>query len=376
MKVAIVHDWFVTFAGAERVVAQILVCYPQADVFSLIDFLPAADKQFLQGKVVKTSFIQRLPGAKKYYRNFLPLMPLAIEQFDFGSYDLVISSSHAVAKGIVTSPHQLHVSYVHTPMRYIWDLQATYIPATRRGPIAFCQRLLLSRLRLWDVISARRPDKLVANSHYIARRIERFWHRQSHVVYPPVNTTHFYPLNNRQSYYVSACRLVSYKRVDLLIEAFRSMPSKQLVLVGDGPEAKALCSALPSNITWVGWQDADALLGYLQAAQAFIFAGEEDFGILPVEAQACGTPVIAYGRGGLAETVRTVPGANPTGVLFDEQSAEAVCRAVSVFESCIELFDAGTIRAHAEQFSEQHFRQQFTDFVTSAWTEFQLKRQC
>lgn len=356
MKVAIVHDWLVTYAGAERVLAQMLHCFPDADLFSVVDFLTPADREYLGGRSARTTFIQQLPMSRTRYRMYLPLMPLAIEQMDLRGYDLILSSSHAVAKGVITGPDQLHVCYVHSPMRYAWDLRHEYVGAEASGFMIWLKRLLLHRLRLWDQLSAQRPDVLLANSAYIARRISKVWRRPAAVLYPPVDVTGFTPGNVKEDYYLVACRLVPYKRVDIVIRAFAQLPDRRLIVIGDGPEASALHAMATENVEFLGWQDTAGLREGLQRARAFVFAGEEDFGILPVESQACGTPVIAFGRGGLAETVRGLEHEQPTGVLFDEQTPEAVCKAVRSFERHEARITREALVENAARFSEESFR--------------------
>lgn len=333
MKVAIVHDWLVTYAGAERVLEQIIHIWPDADLFAVVDFLPTDQRGFIQNKPVRTSFIQRFPKAKTHYRHYLPFMPIAIEQFDLSAYDVVISSSHAVAKGVLTGPDQLHICYCHTPIRYAWDLQHQYLAQSglNTGLKSILVRYLLHRIRLWDARTANGVDVFVANSHYIARRIDKVYRRQAEVVYPNVDTDYFIPATaakEQSDYYLTASRLVPYKKIDLLVQAFNAMPDKKLVVIGDGPDMEKIQALAGPNIQLVGYQPQAALLDFMQQAKAFVFAAEEDFGIVVVEAQACGVPVIAYGKGGATETV--VHG--ETGWLYPEQNSAAVQNAVQQFE--------------------------------------------
>jgi glycosyltransferase involved in cell wall biosynthesis len=297
MKIVIVHDWLVNYGGSERVLEQMLLCYPEADIFSVVDFVPSHERDFLQGKKVTTSFIQRLPGAAKHYRHYLPLMPLAIEQLDVSGYDLVISSSHAVAKGILVSPDQLHICMCYTPIRYAWDLQHQYLQEAglNRGIKGWLVRWMLHKIRLWDVRTANGVDHFIAISHYIARRIAKSYRREAQVIYPPVDTEFFVPLPDcgaKDDFYLTVSRMVPYKKIGLILEAFSHMPDKQLIVVGDGPEMSKCQAAAGPNVRLIGGQSADNLKDLLQRAKAFVFAAEEDFGITPVEAQACGTPVI------------------------------------------------------------------------------------
>ena len=301
-RVAVVHEWLDTYAGSERVVREILTLYPDADLFAVVDFLNPEDRAKLFNKQAKTSFIQRLPFAAKKFRAYLPLMPVAVEQFDMSAYDLVISSSHAVAKGILTGPDQTHICYCHTPIRYAWDLQHQYLreAGISKGLKSLVARVMLHYIRLWDVRTATGVDQFVANSSYIARRIRKIYGRDAAIIHPPVDIEAFTLVTEKEDFYVTASRMVPYKRMDLIVEAFAQMPDKRLVVLGDGPEMPKLKALAGPNVTLLGYQDDLVLRDHLQRARAFVFAAEEDFGILPVEALACGTPVIAYGRGGRA----------------------------------------------------------------------------
>jgi glycosyltransferase involved in cell wall biosynthesis len=319
-RVAVVHEWLSGYFGSERVVEQILQVYPQADLFCVADFLPPDERAFINNRPVTTSFIQRLPMARRHFRNYLALMPLAVEQFDLSAYDLVISSSHAVAKGVLTHPGQLHVSYVHTPMRYAWDLQEQYLGNGHgKGVKGALARALLHYVRMWDVRTANSVDTFVANSHFIARRIWKIYRREAAVVYPPVDVASFAIGWRRKPFYLTVGRLVPYKRVDLIVEAFSRMPDRQLVVIGDGPELSKLRSMATSNVTMLGYQSFEVIQDHMEQARAFIFAAEEDFGITPLEAQACGTPVIAFDGGGVTETV--IDG--DTGMYFTEQTDDS-----------------------------------------------------
>ncbi|MBB2929154.1 glycosyltransferase family 4 protein [Paraburkholderia silvatlantica] len=366
-RVAVVHDWLVTYAGAERVLEQILACFPDADLFSVVDFVDSKDRTFLRGKRATTSFIQRLPGARKRYRAYLPFMPLAIEQLDVSGYDVVISSSHAVAKGVLTGPDQFHISYVHSPIRYAWDLQHQYLQESSltRGPKSMLARLILHYIRNWDVRTANSVDQFVANSEFIARRIQKVYQRQAEVVYPPVDIDAFELETTKEDFYLTASRLVPYKKIDLIVEAFARMPERRLVVIGDGPDMNKVRAKATPNVEVLGYQPFAVLHDRMRRARAFVFAAEEDFGISVVEAQACGTPVIAFGKGGALETVRDT-GSRPTGLFFDEQKADAIIEAVESFESDPGRFRAEDCRANAERFSSRHFREQFFARVATA----------
>lgn len=367
MKVAVVHDWLITYAGAERVVEQILAIYPSADIFSVVDFLPDDQRSFVQGKKAHTTFIQKLPFARKKYRGYLPLMPLAVEQLDMSGYDLVVSSSHAVAKGVITGPDQLHICYCHSPIRYAWDLQHQYLreAGLETGLKSWMARWSLHKMRLWDLRTTNGVDHFVANSNYIGRRIKKVYDRSATTIYPNVAVEDFSVVDNKDDFYVTASRLVPYKKVDLIVRAFAEMPDKQLVVIGDGPQMDKVKAAATPNIQVLGYQPFDVLKDHMARARAFVFAAEEDFGIIPVEAQACGTPVIAYGRGGARETVV----AGETGVFFDEQNEASLQVAVSHFENDFSS-DPWRIRQHAERFSTAVFQKRFRSFVESRCQEF------
>jgi glycosyltransferase involved in cell wall biosynthesis len=366
MRVAFVHEWFTTFAGSEKVFEQMLAVFPQADVFVLVDFLPEENRGFLRGRKVTTSFLQKLPFAEKQHRNYLPLMPIAVEQFDLSSYDLVFSNSHAVAKGVLTGPGQLHVCYCHSPMRYAWDLQHRYLQESnlRRGLKAWLTRGVLHYLRLWDVRTANGVDCFVVNSRFIQRRVQKVYRRDSKVIYPPVNVDAFALITSKEDFYLTASRMVPYKRMDLIVEAFSRTPERKLVVIGDGPDLEKVRAKAGPNIQIMGFQPFEVLRDHMQRARGFVFAAEEDFGITPVEAQACGTPVIAFGKGGSLETV--VSGV--TGVFFSEQSVASMLEAVDRFEGM--TFDPLRVRVHAEQFSEERFRSEFKMFVEGQFEAF------
>ncbi len=369
MRTAIVHDWLPVYAGAERVLEQMIHVLPDADLFSLVEFLPDDQRAFLQGKPVTTSFLQRMPFARRRYRYYLPFAPLAIEQFDLTPYDVVVSSSYVVAKGVLTSWKQLHVSYVHSPVRYAWDLYGQYLreAGLRRGLRAGFVKLVLHYLRLFDATSAHRVDAFVANSQHVARRIWKTYRRRATVIYPPVDTEAFSVQARKDDFYLTVSRLVPYKKVDLIVQAFTQMPGKKLIVIGDGPDFKKIRAQAGPNVEMLGHQPAGVLRQHLEHARAFVFAAEEDFGIAPVEAQACGTPVLAYGAGGARETV--VEG--ETGLFFGAQTTESLKAAVEAFESGTHRFDAHRLRAHAERFSKERFRQVFAAFMEQAWARFQ-----
>lgn len=376
MRVAIVHDWLTVYAGAERVLEQMLNIWPDADLFSVVDFLQESDRHFVKGKRARTTVLQRFPKAATRYRSYLAFMPLAIEQLDLSGYDVVVSSRHAVSKGVITGPDQLHVCYVHSPIRYAWDLQHQYLVESKMntGLKGWLARAVLHYVRIWDVRTANGVDRFVANSQFIARRVTKAYRRSATVVYPPVDVDAFSLVTEKESFYLTASRLVPYKRIPLIIEAFSRMPDKTLVVIGDGPEFDKARTLATSNVRLLGYQPSDVLRDHMQRARAFVFAAEEDFGITPVEAQACGTPVIAFAKGGALETVRGLGRvASPTGVFFFEQSAEAIAGAVREFEANQSAFDPLACRRNAARFSVRRFLDEFRFLVESAWDEMRTE---
>jgi glycosyltransferase involved in cell wall biosynthesis len=369
MKVAIVHEWLSSYAGSEKVIEQILKCYPDADLFAVCDFLKAEDKVFLNGKKVNTTFIQHLPWAEKKFQSYLPLMPLAIEQLDMSAYDVIISSSHAVAKGVITGPDQIHISYVHSPIRYAWDFQHQYLRESGldKGIKGWVAKYLLHRIRIWDYRTAAGVNHFIGNSGFIARRINKVYGRSAEVIYPPVNTDKFQFSEIKEDFYLAACRMVPYKRVDLIVSAFAKMPDKKLIVIGDGSEMNKIKKLATNNVTLLGYQDDATLVDYMKRAKAYVFAAEEDFGISPVEAQASGTPVITYGKGGCLETVRPLGSQKPTGVFFFKQTSDAICNAIETFEQHNEMIHPAECREHALSFSEDRFRRELSLFVEKAW---------
>jgi glycosyltransferase involved in cell wall biosynthesis len=370
MKIAIVHEWLTTYAGSEKVLEAMLAEYPQADVFTLINFLPEKHGSVILPRVVRTSFMQKIPYVKHFYRYLLGVMPYAVEQYDLSNYDVVISNSHSVAKGVITGPDQLHISYCYTPMRYAWDLQTQYLAESGllKGVSSLLARIILHRMRIWDMRTAPGVDHFIACSGYIARRIRKIYRRDSAVIYPNVAVEDFtIGTGPREDFYLTSSRMVPYKKIHLIVEAFAQMPDRKLVVIGEGPQFKRIKALATDNVTLLGYQPFPVLKSHLQRAKAFIFAAEEDFGIAPLEAQACGTPVLAFGRGGAVETV--VDG--ETGLHFHEQSAAAIRNAVDTFEKWPRPFEPEKLRAHAERFSTEQFRRQFRDFVEARWAEHQ-----
>lgn len=359
MRSAIIHDWLInSVGGGEKVLKAIHQLFP-SPIYTLVKSDQRLKGTYFQNLEIHASFIQHLYKAEKKYKSYLPLFPLAIEQFDLKSYDLILSSSHCAAKGVLASPEQVHICYCHTPMRYAWDLMHDYLRESKldRGVKGFVAKLFLHYLRGWDVHSAHRVDHFIANSAYVAKRIHKFYRRDAKVIYPPVDLTLFQEEKNKDDFYLTASRLVPYKRVDLIVEAFAKMPEKRLVVIGDGPEWKKVKEKGAKNIELLGFQTDQVLKQYMQKAKGFVFASVEDFGIIPVEAMASGTPVIALGKGGVSETV--IDGI--TGHFYKEQTVPSLIQAIRVFETM--AFDPGACRKRAEAFSYENFNRQFQQFV-------------
>lgn len=359
MKVAIVHDWLVTNAGAEKVLRSIVNLYPEADIFSLVDFLSDEERDIIiDGKKVHTSFIQNLPYAKKQFRNYLPLFPKAIESFNLSTYDLIISSSWAVAKGIKKDTNQLHVCYCHTPIRYAWDLYDEYtkdLPWLKKILV----QSILKYIRKWDIDTSDRVDHFIANSKFVQERIKRIYNRESTVIYPPVNIDKFTYHEKKEDFYLTASRLVPYKKTKLIVEAFNKMPDKKLVVIGSGEEYNAIKKIAKDNIRILGYQPDEILISTMQEAKGFIYAAIEDFGIIPIEAMACGTPVIALNEGGTKETVIN----KITGIHFKEQTQQSIIDAINAFEK-LDL-NYTDIRNEASKYT--HFEEELLSFITKTY---------
>ena len=360
MRVAIVHDWLYVVGGAERVLRELLRCYPDADVFTLFDVLKDEERAWIGYEKAQTSFLQHIPRIGKIHRSLLPLMPLAIELLDLSKYDLVISSSCAVAKGVITGPDQVHIAYIHSPMRYAWDLQHQYLSEAGGwfGLKRMLARVLLSRIRLWDASSGGRPNHLIANSAFIRRRIKKVFGRDATIVHPPVDVAASISGARQGDHFLAAGRLVSYKNVRAVVEAFKLMPEHKLIVAGSGPEGEKLKGLAGPNVTFTGFVDDAEMRRLMATARALIFAAEEDFGIIPVEAQAEGTPVIALGRGGALETV-IGEGPRQTGMFFDEPTPSAIAACVNAFVVREAAFSREACRAQAQTFTAARFRREF-----------------
>jgi glycosyltransferase involved in cell wall biosynthesis len=371
-QTALIYDRLDGYGGGERVLEQMIGLYPQSDVFASIDILTRADKAFLQGKQPITTFAQRSRFVRKHHRQFLLLLMFAMEQLDLSEYELVLSGSASIAKGVLTGPDQLHIAYIHSPMRYAWDLQHQYLREANleTGAKSMIARWMLHRARMWDLRTANGVDHYIANSHFIARRIWKTYRRESTVIYPPVDVEGFGLRSRKESFYLTASRLMPYKKVPAIAEAFRALPDRKLVIVGDGTEAARVKAVAGPNVEVLGYQPGNVLLDLMQRARAFIFAAEEDFGITPVEAQACGTPVIAFGKGGVTETVRGLDHSKPTGLFFSRQEPQSIADAVLAFERNQERILPADCRANALRFSSQIFRDTYSRFVEQHWEAF------
>ena len=373
-KYALVHEWLTPQAtgGSELVVKEILK-HIDADLYALIDFESTNPESYLFKRQIGTTFLQQFPRASKGVQKYLPLLPLAIEQLDLRDYQVILSSSHAVAKGVITSPQQLHVCYCHTPMRYAWDLTFDYLngsPAGRGLP-GMLTRYLLHRLRLWDAISANRVDYFIANSKHTARRIWRCYRRSAETIYPPVNIDRFPFQAEKEDFYLTVSRLVTYKQVSLIVKAFNRL-GHPLVIIGTGPQLKQLRQLAKPNVRLLGAQPNAVVEKYMAGAKAFVYAACEDFGIALVEAQACGTPVIAYGAGGALETVldiRQHPETG-TGLFFAVQTEDSLVEAVRIFEGCRGEFNAEMGRSRASEFHPRVFERRYLGFIERCEREF------
>lgn len=354
-KVAIIHDWLVNYGGAERVVESFLEIYPEADIFTLVYDEEKMGKIFKKEKV-RTTFIQKFPKATKIYTKLLPFMPYAFEELDLSGYDVVISSSSCCAKGVITGPNTKHISYVHSPMRYAWDLYHDY--KKRSGKlIRFFMSIFMKSLRQWDYTSSQRIDVVIANSNYVAKRINKFWNREARVIYPPVDLHRLSPNDKEaEDFYVVFSRFVPYKRIDLAIEACKKL-DKKLVVIGDGEQREYLKSLAGDKTVFTGRISDEEVKEYLQRCKAMIFCAEEDFGIVPLEAQACGRAVIAYGKGGALETVVDME----TGVFFYEQDIDSVAMGIEKFEKL--NLDSQKIYKHAMKFSRDRFKREILESI-------------
>ncbi|HEU4781653.1 MAG TPA: glycosyltransferase [Steroidobacteraceae bacterium] len=371
-RIALIYDKLDVYAGGERVLEQMIALYPDSDVCVSVDIMKPSERGFLRGKVPITTFAQKLPFVRYHHRHFLLLLMFAMEQLDLSDYELVLSGSASIAKGVITGPDQLHISYVHSPMRYAWDMQHQYLGEAKldKGMRSMMARYMLHRARGWDLRTANGVDHYIANSQFIARRIWKVYRREATVIYPPVDVDNFALRTNKEPFYLTASRMVPYKKIAAIVEAFQALPDRRLVVVGDGPEMKRIKSLAGRNVEILGYQPSSVLRDLMQRARCFIFAAEEDFGITPVEAQACGTPVLAFGRGGTLETIRGFDHAKPTGAFFDRQDAATIAAAVLNFERNEDRISPIDCWQNAQGFSAQIFRETYGNFVNRCWDVF------
>lgn len=374
MKYALVHEWLTPHAtgGSELVVKEILQ-HIDAELYALIDFESTNPQSYLFRRPIGTTFMQHFPLANRGVQKYLPLLPLAIEQLDLRDYDVILSSSHAVAKGVLTNPQQLHLCYCHTPMRYIWDLTFDYLKSSTlgRGLPGIFTRYLLHQLRQWDTLSANRVDFFIANSQHTARRIWRCYRRPAEVIYPPVNLERFSYQAQKEDFYLIVARLVSYKQVSLIVQAFNQL-GYPLVVIGDGPDLPTIRQLAKTNVQVLGYQPDEIVAKYMANAKAFVYAACEDFGIALVEAQACGTPVIAYGAGGATETVKDIRDhpQQGTGLLFKSQTPAALIEAVETFEQRQQTCNPEVCQLWASNFAPTIFKNRYISFLESCLQKF------
>lgn len=379
MKVALVHDWLTGMRGGEKVLEVFCEIFPQADLYTLVH-IPGSVSPVIEGRKIKTSFIQKLPMVRKRYRSYLPLFPLAIEAFDLSGYDLIISTSHCAAKGIVPKPGALHISYIFTPMRYIWDQYGMYFGGGRTNWLSGAAiGIFANYLRIWDVTSSARVDDFVAISNHVAKRVEKYYRRSSSVIYPPVDCSRFSLTTGApDDYYLIVSAFAPYKRIDIAVEAFNALGAK-LKIIGTGQDDAKLKAAAGPNIEFLGWRTDEEIADYYAGCRALVFPGEEDFGIVPLEAMACGRPVVAYGKGGALETIVPLDaGGNKkaTGVFFYEDTPESLIEAVKTLEGGLTEFDPASIRAHALSFDRPVFKKKVRQYIFNRYEEFTGGKRC
>ncbi len=363
MKVALIHDYLIQYGGAERVLESLCEIFPHAPIFT-VAYDDKLTNQKFKNKKIYTSFLQNIPFINSHHRAYPLLMPMAIEKFDFSDYDLVISDSHSYAKGIITDPKTLHITYCHTPMRYAWDDCHRHIREFEYSKII--KKFLpfgISYLRIWDSISSDRPDHYIANSNFVSKRIKKYYKKNSTVIHPPVNIENFYISDSLEDYFLIVGRALPYKRFDIAIKAFNKL-GVPLKIIGKGPEIEKLKKISNSNIEFLGYIEDKETANYYSKCQAFIFPSEEDFGITPLEAMASGRPVIAYKSGGALETVID----NKTGIFFEKQNTESIMEAIEKFKKT--KFNSEKIREHTQKFAKENFKKNMSDFIKKEYTNF------
>lgn len=368
MRVAIIQEWLVSVGGSDKVVKAIYDLFPDADIYTLLYREEILEELGLEKDKIRQSIISKLPGSRKNHRKYLPFFPFVIEQFDLRNYDVIISSSHSVAKGVLTSSNQLHICYCHSPMRYAWDLYFPYLEEAElsKGIKGLFAKYILHRIRLWDFMSAGRVDFFISNSNYIAKRIKKIYRRNATTIYPNIDTNKFILNEVKEDYYITCSRLVSYKKIDLIVSAFSKWGKRKLIVIGDGPDRKKIEKIAGDNVELLGYQSLENLVQYIGKAKCMVFAADEDFGMLPVEAQACGTPVIGLKKGGTLETIEE----GDTGIFFDTQAEDDIINAVEVFELKGVRKKPKDIRKWAENFSEENFKLKLKAFVEEKYAEF------
>ena len=384
IKSAIIHDWFLSksIGGAEKVtktIHDIVSNNYQTEIFSFVEDFDRSKSKLFINRSINTSILQKIPFAKSNIQHFLPFLPFIVEQYDLDEFKLIISSSHSFCKGVITSPNQLHLSYVHTPMRYAWDQMNIYLQQSTLSRLGFEPfiRYLLYKLREWDYLSGQRPDYLIANSSFTAKRIKKYWGRDSTVIHPPVELQRFKFTNKRKDFYLSVCRLVPNKRVDLLIKAFNKLNLK-LYVVGNGPEKFKLQKIANKNIIFLGNINDTEVQKLMSTCRAFVYSGVEDFGIAIIEAMASGAPIVAYGKGGVLDSVNCFLTGDkknhPTGIFFNQQSTMSLLQAIQYFEEkkLWNKFKAENINEHVQKFSTKQFKIKFKNYLNNMINKFIL----
>ncbi len=363
LKVALIHDWLTGQRGGEKVLEVLCEIFPEAPIFTLFHF-PGTQIKSIEERDIHTSFLQRMPFLRKKYRSYLPMFPVAVELFDLQDFDMIVSSSHCVAKGVIPRPDALHVCYIHSPVRYAWNQYFSYFSPKKLG--FFSRKLIpfsIHKLRLWDESSSHRVDHFIANSKATAQRVQKYYRRQSDVIHPPVDSDYFRPVEKQEDYFLIVSALVPYKKIDLAIQTF-NQNGRVLKILGQGPEYKRLKKMSKTNIQFLGSTDDETLLKTYQQAKALIMPGEEDFGINALEAQACGIPVVSYARGGALETVIS----GETGVFFSELSVKSLLGALDKLETI--PFNKEILRVHALNFSREKFKEILNAFLRKKWHDF------